>query len=144
MEFNLSKKGEEVIILGGSGFGDLYGKGSESESMNALSEGFKNNIRSLLFLLLFSSFIYLQFFFLSNPTLFLSSLSFLSLSLSLIIRIIDTAPHYGLGVSEERIGSFTFKSYMQVYTKVGRIILDKNNEEDAALLKGKYMNAGMM
>ena len=59
-------------------------------------------------------------------------------ALDLGIRHIDTAPHYGLGLSEERIGSFLRKNRVlpnslthkakgvQVYTKVGRLVRQRS------------------
>ena len=54
----------------------------------------------------------------------------LSCALELGIRDVDTAPHYGLGLSEERIGAFISsrpllkpgETPLRVWTKVGRLV----------------------
>jgi D-threo-aldose 1-dehydrogenase len=53
------------------------------------------------------------------------------------VRAFDTAPHYGVGLSEERLGAFLSSKTREQYalsTKVGRILVDDPTASDGAAL----------
>ena len=69
-----------------------------------------------------------------------TSVSIVVEAVSLGIRLFDTAPHYGLGLSEERL-AIAFQSVdrllldqIKLWTKVGRIVKEVKDEKDFAEL----------